>query len=225
MTEVMAEQTAELPVYQGQFGEFTITAGDRQGVVIYRAGLMVAALCFAIGTGLVLWQPDSPAVHFALSLLFSGFTVALGVSLLTIHIYMAALHRVLQVFWGIGAVAAIAISHFDPEPFALTVYHHPATIWGVGFTFAALAGIFFKEAFCFNRFETKLLTPLVPLLLVGHLFGILSPGAEQVLLALWAGLMLVFALRKAIQPIPPDIGDKSVFEYLKNRGGQLPSDA
>lgn len=223
--QTMTEQTAELPVYQGQFGEFTITSGDRQGVIIYRAGLMVAALCWAIGTGLVLWQPDSPTVHVALSVLFSGFTLSLGVSLLTIHIYMAALHRVLQVFWGIGAVAAIAISHFDPEPFALTVYHHPATLWGIGFTFAALAGIFFKEAFCFNRFETKLLTPLVPLLLLGHLFGWLSPAAEQVLLAIWAGFMLVFAVRKAIQPIPPDIGDKSVFEYLKNGAKPVASDA
>jgi uncharacterized integral membrane protein len=185
---------------------------------------MVAALCFAIGTGLALWQPNSPMVQVAISVLFSGFTVALGISLFTIHIYMAALHRALQVFWGIGAVAAIAISHFDPEPFALTVYHHPATIWGIGFTFAALAGIFFKEAFCFNRFETKLLTPLVPLLLVGHLFGWLSPGAEQVLLGSWAVLMLIFAIRKVIQPIPPDIGDKSVFDYLKNRAGKPTAD-
>lgn len=224
--QIMAEQAAERPVYQGQFGDYTITAGDRQGVVVYRAGLMVAALCFAIGTGLVLWQPNSPTVHVAISILFSGFTVALGISLLTIHIYMAALHRVLQMFWGIGAIAAIAISHFDPEPFALTVYHHPSTIWGIGFIFAALAGIFFKEAFCFNRFETKLLTPLVPLLLLGHLFSLLSPDAEQVLLASWAALMLVFAIRKVIQPIPPDIGDKSVFEYLKKRGaGQTASDS
>ena len=222
--QVLTEQATESPVYQGQFGEFTITAGDRQGVVIYRAGLMVAALCFAIGTGLALWQPNSPTVQVTISLLFSGFTVALGISLLTIHIYMAALHRALQGFWAVGAVAAIAISHFDPEPFALTIYHNPATIWGIGFIFAALAGIFFKEAFCFNRFETKLLTPLVPLLLLGHLFSFLSPDMEQVLLASWATLMLVFAIRKVIQPIPPDIGDKSVFEYLKNGAGQMASD-
>jgi uncharacterized integral membrane protein len=221
---VMTGQAATSPVYQGQFGEYTITPGDRQGVIIYRAGLMVAALCFAVGTGLVLWQPDAPTVHTALSLLFGGFTVALGISLLTIHIYMAALHRLLQGFWGIGTVAAIAVSHFDPEPFALTVYHHPATLWGIGFTFAALTGIFFKEAFCFNRLETKLLTPLVPLLLLGHLFGLLSVGAEQVLLGLWATLLLVFASRKAMQAIPPDIGDKSVFEYLKTSAGKMAAD-
>jgi uncharacterized integral membrane protein len=35
------------------------------------------------------------------------------------------------------------------------------------------------------------------------------------LLVAWAILFLVFALRKAVQPIVPDIGDKSVFAYLK----------
>jgi uncharacterized integral membrane protein len=109
----------------------------------------------------------------------------------------------------------MAIAHASPEPFALTVYSHPLTILGIGFVFAALTGIFFKEAFCFNRLETKLLTPLIPVLLLGHMLGWLSPQVEQVLLALWAGLFAIFACRKAIQPIPPDIGDKSVFTYLK----------
>ncbi|HEY9658102.1 MAG TPA: DUF2301 domain-containing membrane protein, partial [Allocoleopsis sp.] len=163
----------ELEIYQGQFGEFTITSADRQGVVIYRAGLMVAALSFALGTGLVLMQGATPSVLFALSLLYTCFVLALAVSLWTIHIYMAALHRALQAFLAIGAVASLVIAHASPDPFALTVYTQPLSILGVGFTFAALTGIFFKEAFCFNRVETKLLTPIVPTLLIGHLLGIL----------------------------------------------------
>lgn len=206
-------------VYQGQFGEFTITEGDRQGVLIYRAALMIAALSFAIGAGLVIWQPQSAGVQQAVSLLFTAFVLGLGVSLITIHIYMAALHRVLQVFWVIGAGAAIAISHYYPEPFALTLYKHPVTLLGVGFIFAALTGIFFKEAFCFNRLETKALTPIVPFLLLGHLAGFLPVLAEQILLTTWAGLMLVFALRKVFQDIPADIGDKSVFDYLHQQQG------
>jgi uncharacterized integral membrane protein len=89
---------------------------------------------------------------------------------------------------------------------------------GIGFTFAALTGIYFKEAFCFNRFETKFLTPLVPMLLLGHLAGVLPTAWEQVLLGIWAVLFMVFALRKVVQPIPADIGDKSVFAYLKEQG-------
>jgi uncharacterized integral membrane protein len=211
-------QTIEPIIYQGQFGEFTVTDRDRQEVILYRAGLAVAALCFAVGTALVLQQGDQPWVLPAISVLYSGFALGLGLSLLLIHIYLKPLHRALQLFWLIGVAASVAIAHSSPEPFALTVYQTPLSILGIGFLFAALTGIFFKEAFCFARLETMLLTPLVPALLLGHLFHGLSIAVEQSLLAIWAGLFLVFALRKIVQPIPPDIGDKSVFEYLKQSG-------
>jgi uncharacterized integral membrane protein len=55
------------------------------------------------------------------------------------------------------------------------------------------------------------------MLLLGHLAGVLPTNWEQVLLGLWAVLFVVFALRKVVQPIPPDIGDKSVFTYLKEQ--------
>ena len=207
----------EPEIYQGQFGEFTLTPADRRGVVIYRSGLMVAALCFAIGVGLVVFQSGNVTVLKWLTPLYTGFCLALGVSLLTIHIYLEALHRVLQAFWVIGGIAALGVAHLNPEPFALTVYQQPLTLLGVGFMFAALTGIYFKEAFCFDRLETKFLTPLVPGLLLGHLLGWLTPSIAQSLLVVWAILFLVFAVRKVLQPIPPDIGDKSVFDYLHQR--------
>ncbi|GAA6617780.1 DUF2301 domain-containing membrane protein [Scytonema sp. NUACC26] len=213
----MAQQILSAPeVYQGQFGEFTITQSDRKGVIVYRTGLMVAALSFATGTALVLFN-QNPEIFSVLTLLYACFSIALGVSLLTIHIYMAVLHRLLQVFWVIGSVSAIVLALYSSEPLAMTVYTQPLTLLGIGFTFAALTGIYFKEAFCFNRFETKLLTPIVPLLLLGHLVGVLPIQGEKVLLGLWAVLFAIFAVRKAVQAIPPDIGDKSVFEYLKTR--------
>lgn len=208
---------SEPEVYQGQFGDFTITQSDRTGVIIYRTGLLVTALSFALGSFLVILSGDSPTVLQALTPLYAIFWVALGVSLATIHIYMAALHRALQIFWGIGGIAATALGISTSEPLALFVYHHPTTIFGIGFTFAALTGIYFKEAFCFNRFETKFLTPLVPMLLLGHLTGVLPIAWEPVLLGLWAALFVVFALRKVVQSIPDDIGDKSVFTYLKQQ--------
>lgn len=206
------------PIYQGQFGEFTITATDRREVLIYRAGLVVAALSFALGSSLLLWQGAQPTVLTALTLLYGCFSIALGVSLLTIHIYLGALHRLLQLFWVVGTGTAIALSLAYPQPLALTVYTHSLTLVGIGFVFAALTGVFFKEAFCFNRLETKVLTPLIPILLLGHLLGILPVAWEQGLLGVWASLFVVFALRKVVQPIPPDIGDKSVFVYLKQKG-------
>lgn len=207
-------QAVEPTIYQGQFGEFTITGSDRREVIIYRGGLVIAALCFALAVAILFWQPAHPDRLPWISLLYSVFCLSLGVSLGFIHIYLKPLHRLLQMFWLIGVVASVAIAHTDPAPFALTIYNHPPTILGVGFTFAALTGIYFKEAFCFDCLETKLLTPLVPLLLLGHLTRWLPPAVEPVLLISWAALFIVFAIRKVIQPIPPDIGDKSVFAYL-----------
>jgi uncharacterized integral membrane protein len=214
MTQI---QPSEPEIYQGQFGEFTITQSDRTGVIIYRTGLMVAALSFAIGSGLVLANLDTPTVLIALTFLYALFWLALGVSLVTIHIYLAPLHRLLQLFWAIGGITTIVLALDRQEPLAQFIYYHPTSIFGIGFTFAALTGIYFKEAFCFNRFETKFLTPLVPMLLLGHLAGVLPTAGEQVLLGIWAVLFVVFALRKVVQPIPPDIGDKSVFAYLQEK--------
>ena len=213
----MTTQTVSAPeVYQGQFGEFTITQSDRTGVIIYRAGLMVAALSFAIGSALILLN-NNPTVVTLLTPLYACFSLALGVSLFTIHIYMASLHRALQVFWAIGSITSVILAITSSEPLALAVYNQPITLFGVGFIFVALTGIYFKEAFCFNRLETKVLTPIVPLLLLGHLVGILPTQGESILLGTWAILFLVFALRKTVQAIPADIGDKSVFTYLKEQ--------
>ncbi len=205
-------QTQEPIVYQGQFGSFTLDDHDRQSVILYRGGLAIAALSFAIATGFAFLQN-----FFWITPLYFVFWTALGVSLFTIHIYLKPLHLALQAFWMIGGLVSIALLFVSSEPSALYVYQHPTWIFGIGFTFAALTGIFFKEAFCFDRFETKLLTPIIPLLLLGHLTGWLPLLWEQVLLGSWAVLFVIFAIRKLIQPIPPDIGDKSVFEYLKNR--------
>lgn len=206
-------------VYEGQFGSFTVEASDRQEVILYRAGLAVAAVSFAIAVLCIFFAPD--VAPWVATVCYGLMWLALGLSFFKIHIYLRALHRALQVFWAIGGLASVAIALRYPSPLALTAYQQPLTILGIGFTFAALTGIFVKEAFCFNRLETKFLVILVPGLLLGHMLGLLSADTEQGMLAIWAGLFAIFALRKAIQPIPPDIGDKSVFEYLEKQRQQV----
>lgn len=207
--------TAEIPseVYEGQFGPFTIEPSDRTEVVLYRTGLAIAAVSCAIAVLSVFLAPNIAPIVSTLCycLLWAG----LGLSLFKIHIYVRPLHRALQLFWAIGGGASLVVAIFYSTPLALTAYQQPLTIFGIGFTFAALTGIFFKEAFCFNRLETKFLVVLVPGLLLGHMAGLLSIQTEQSMLAAWSVLFVVFAVRKLIQPIPPDIGDKSVFDYLK----------
>ena len=211
----MTKLQSEPRIYQGQFGEYTITEQDRLGVKIYRGGLVLAAASFAIAGNL--WFAQGETILPWITPLYALFSLGLAISLLTIHIYLIPLHRTLQIFWLIGTIAAIALSLQINQPLALYVYEHPLTLLGIGFTFAALTGIYFKEAFCFNRLETKFLTPLVPFLLLGHMTDILPLGVKEVLLALWTILFTIFAARKLIQPIDPDIGDKSVFAYLKQQ--------
>ena len=103
-------------IYQGQFGTFTITNLDRQGVVIYRSALTIAAICFGMATIAILSpssQIGSDSSANILNLvtgLYITFSVALGIALATIHIYMAILHRTLQVFWAVGSLSALIFS-------------------------------------------------------------------------------------------------------------------
>lgn len=218
---VQTQQPSIPVIYQGQFGNYTINDSDRQSVILYRTGLIIAALCFSLATGLVLFLGNHPLVMPALTPIYFCFWLGLGLSLVMIHIYLIPLHQLLQLFWLIGGIASAIFAAVDEEPLALTIYHHPYTLFGVGFTFVALTGIYFKEAFCFNRVETKLLTPLVPIFLLGFMAGFWSVDAQKIFLAFWAIQFIIFASRKIFQGIPGDIGDKSVFDYLKHQKNHL----
>jgi uncharacterized integral membrane protein len=208
------QETGE--VYKGQFGEFTVTTHDRQGVIIYRAALTVAAIALALATILTLQGHYFAGFEALVSVLFAVFCAGLGVSLWTIHIYLKPLHRFLQLCWAVGCISAIGIALSSPKSLPVAIYEPYALgLVGVGFVFVALTGLFVKEAFCFNRWQAKILVLIIPSLLMGHWLGLLPPLAEKILLGSAASTFLWFALDKDYQAIPPDVGDKTVFEYLK----------
>lgn len=213
--------TMESNIYQGQFGNFTITDSDRQEVRIYRLGLALAGLSFSVGTILFLWQDLTPIIEQALTVLFALFIIGLGVSLQTIHIYLKPLHNTLKIFWLIGTISSIIFAVKSQESLVIFIKNQPLSLLGIGFIFASLTGIFIKEAFCFNRLEAKILSVIIPSLLLGYIIGIFPLQLEQILLTIWGILFLVFLMGKSIQEIPPDIGDKSVFEYLKNKQNNI----
>ncbi|MDV3349444.1 DUF2301 domain-containing membrane protein [Leptothoe sp. ISB3NOV94-8A] len=214
---VTAPSDTSLETYEGQFGPFVITADDRREVVIYRCGLAIAAFSFALGVMLLRLGNGSTGLLWTISGCYLTMWLGLGISLWFIHIYLKPLHQALQGLWLAGGLASLGIAIGVPGPLALTAYEQPLSILGIGFTFAAMTGIFIKEAFCFNRLETKFLVPLVPSLLLTHMAQAMPSHIGQGLLIAWAVLFVIFALRKLMQPIPPDIGDKSVFEHLKQK--------
>ncbi|KAF5741220.1 hypothetical protein HS088_TW10G00216 [Tripterygium wilfordii] len=71
----------------------------------------------------------------------------------------------------------------------------------------------FKEGLCYGKLEAAVLTFIIPMVLLGHLTGLMDDGAKLNLLASWMALFVIFAGRKFTQPIKDDIGDKSVFMF------------
>ncbi len=210
----MISQSTE---YQGQFGSFTVTRNDRVGVILYRFGLGVMATCLSLSTVLALKYQEPSDI--GLTCLYYLFISGLGLSLSQIHIYLVPLHRALKLSWLLGTIASLVLTFKVAVPIVRYVYENPLSLLFVGFVFVALTGIYFKEAFCFNRLESKFLTPLVPFLLLGHMAGIFSIAAERILLLLWCVLFLIFILRKIGQPLDSDLGDLSVFAYLYQQKG------
>ena len=209
--------TSADPTFEGVYGPYSITATDRQEVRSYRIALLVAGL--AMGLGLLHWWQlgGSWAWIWVVPL-----AAALGLALQWIHIYLRQLHRALQLFWLLGCLgcAGLLLSAGPTEALA-TLREHPLWILAVGPLFAAMAGIGFKEFFCFQRPEAIGLTLLLPLGLLGRLVGLLNLSTTMTLLSAAALLLVLLALRKFGMEAAADVGDKSVFAYLD---GQLPAD-
>lgn len=89
---------------------------------------------------------------------------------------------------------------------------------------APAAGVAIKEGICYGKSEAAGLAVLLPLLCLSHLSGLAPAEVEQTLLVAVCGVAAVFAGRKYSQAIKDDIGDKSVFMYMKQSGQQTSSE-
>ena len=204
------------PTFDGAYGSYTITAADRDEVRRYRIALLVAGLAMSLGL-LHWWQiGGSWAWIWVVPL-----ATALGLALQWIHIYLRPLHRALQLFWLLGCLGwAGLLLIAGPAETLSTLREQPLWILAIGPLFAALAGIGFKEFFCFQRPEAIGLTLLLPAALLGRLLGLINAPLCLALLESAALLLVLLALRKFGMEAAADVGDKSVFAYLD---GQLPA--
>ena len=202
--------TSADPTFDGVYGSYTITADDRSEVRRYRIALLVAGLAMSLGL-LHWWQlGGSWAWIWVVPL-----AAALGLALQWIHIYLRQLHRALQLFWLLGCLgwAGLLLSAGPTEALS-TLRDQPLWILAVGPLFAAIAGIGFKEFFCFQRPEAIGLTLLLPAALLGHLVGLINGPLCLALVGGAALLLVLLALRKFGMEAAADVGDKSVFAYL-----------
>ena len=197
--------------YEGVYGPFTITEVDRREVLGYRLALLTLAIAQA--ALLAQWRWLGPQLLWPWLL---PMAAGLGLALRWIHIYLRPLHRALQLFWLLGCLGLLGLaSAAGPAAMASAAAADGRWVWAIGPFFAALAGIGFKEFFCFRRPEAIGVTLLLPLALLGHLSGVIGADACGALLGLQAALLLVLCLRKFPMPAAADVGDKSVFAYLE----------
>jgi uncharacterized integral membrane protein len=199
--------------FEGVYGPYNITAEDEREVLGYRLALCIAAIAQA---GLLLqWYQWGGAWLWPWLL---PLLLGVGLALRWIHIYLQPLHQALQLLWLLGSVGFVALAlRTGPAGMADAVAGQPAWIWAIGPFFAALAGIGFKEFFCFRRPEAIGVTLLLPLALLGALSGLLPAAASGTLMGVEATLLLVLTLRKFPMPAAADVGDKSVFMLMEQQ--------
>nr|CAD6207668.1 unnamed protein product [Miscanthus lutarioriparius] len=205
-------------VYNGAYGPWTVEDSDVREVLLYRSGLVTAAASFVAAASAAFLPEGNPAAGAgAADLLYAAGASGLGLSLLLIHIYVTPIKRFLQALWAAGVLGSLGTYLVAARPLdeglVQYVLEHPAALWFVGPTFAALTGLIFKEGLCYGKLEAGILTFVIPGLLLGHLSGLMDNSTKTTLLGVWMLLFMVFAARKFQQPIKDDIGDKSVFMF------------
>jgi uncharacterized integral membrane protein len=201
------------PVFEGAYGLYTITAHDRREVLGYR--LALTAVAVAQGALLAQWRLLGPGALWPWLLVMAA---GLGLALRWIHIYLRPLHQLLQLFWLAGCLGGLALAmRVGAANLLPALAEQPLWILAIGPFFAALAGVGFKEFFCFRRPEAIGVTLLLPVALLGRLVGVLGAESTLALLAVQAALLVVLCLRKLPMPAAADVGDKSVFDWLEQQ--------
>ncbi len=169
-TNFNARQDQAEPSFEGMYGPYCITLQDQREVQLYRICLLICGLSFSAGLGQWILVGPQLAPLWLLPL-----AASLGLALRWIHIYLRPLHQALQLFWAAGCLGWLLLAiQAGPADILNALESHRLWILAIGPLFAALAGIGFKEFFCFQRPEAIGLTLLLPLALLGYWSGLIA---------------------------------------------------
>ena len=178
-TNSMARAEQSEPSFEGMYGPYCITLQDQREVQLYRICLLICGMSFSAGLGQ--WILVGPQLA---PLWLMPLSVSLGLALRWIHIYLRPLHQALQLFWAAGCIGWLVLAiQAGPSDIFNTLESQRLWTLAIGPLFAALAGIGFKEFFCFRRPEAIGLTLLLPVALLGHLSGLIAGPAAISMMA------------------------------------------
>ena len=206
---------------KGLYGDFIITSNDKKEVIFYRLSILICGLFFSIGIVQWLLYGSEQIWIFLI-----GISISLGLSLKWIHIYIRTLHQVLIFLWAFGCIGFGILSYyFGFKNIIFNINENPSLIFFIGPLFASLAGIGFKEFFCFRRIEAIGITIFIPIALIGYLTELANESFTFSMLVVSSLLLLILGIRKFNLPAEADIGDKSVFDFLESQRKLKESDS
>ncbi len=210
---IISENNAIEPEFQGIYGRYRITVKDQMEVKLYRISVLLCGISFC--AGLVQWIVLG--ANWAWIWLLP-MAISLGLALQWIHIYLRPIQISLQLLWALGCCGiGVLLWKLGAERFLPNLVNQRELTFVIGPFFAALTGLGFKEFFCFRRPEAIGLTLLLPISLIGHITGIMNEIFIMIFLFLSGVMLLLLSIRKFGMEASSDIGDKSVFNYLKNQ--------
>ncbi len=196
---------------KGLYGNYTITKEDEIEVQRYRFSVLFCGIAFF--AGLSQWIFIGPTFAW---LWLIALAIFLGLALTWIHIYLSQLHQLLKILWLFGVIGlSILIINIGGDRALSTITSDSIWTLAIGPLFASLTGLGFKEFFCFQRLEAIGLTLFLPLALIGHLSGVLNINIVMIMLLSASISLIILGLRKFGMDPADDIGDKSIFDYLK----------
>ncbi|KAG6476192.1 hypothetical protein ZIOFF_065428 [Zingiber officinale] len=139
-------------VYQGSYGPWSVEPSDVREVILYRSGLVTAAISFVLAASSA-FIPEGNVVGDIIrqdrDFLYTIGAGGLGLSLLLIHIYVTPIKRFLQLLWMLGVCGSLGAYLTAAKPLNESlidyVINNPTAVWFVGPLFAALTGLVFKE--------------------------------------------------------------------------------
>ncbi len=199
--------------FEGLYGKYHITQEDKIEVKKYRIALLICGIAFT--TGIIQWITTGGSFAWVWLI---PMIISLGFALQWIHIYIRLLHNLLKGLWAIGSIGIlILILNGNNQELLSNIASKPILALLIGPYFAAMTGLGFKEFFCFQKPEAIGLTLFLPISIGSHILGILNKESIMILMLFSAILLLILSVRKFGMDPASDIGDKSVFEYLKQK--------
>jgi uncharacterized integral membrane protein len=195
----------------GEKQEFQpLTTEDRITVVIYRAGIVLSAIIISVMAYVL--SAGAPNAGLPVDMLAYGMYAAVGISVLSIHLYVRKLKTWLMMLYFISLGGLLILLAIGKGSLAGAISHEPYSLLLMLPLSGCLGFITAKEAFCFKLSEGYLIAMIMPLYLLLVSGSILKGAGAAYGLVLIAAMLVAFTLRKVFMPIAWDIGDKSAYQ-------------